>query len=49
MFLNELEELLDVAEPGEVRKVVPPLFRQIARCISSSHFQVGLGGGCRER
>ncbi|XP_011503601.1 PREDICTED: serine/threonine-protein phosphatase 2A 56 kDa regulatory subunit gamma isoform-like isoform X1 [Ceratosolen solmsi marchali] len=40
MFLNELEEILDVIEPAEFQKVMDPLFRQLARCISSSHFQV---------
>ena len=41
MFLNELEEILDVMEPVEFVKVQQSLFRQIARCISSPHFQVG--------
>ncbi|KAH8382843.1 hypothetical protein KR009_005579 [Drosophila setifemur] len=40
MFLNELEELLDVIEPAEFQKVMMPLFRQIAKCVSSPHFQV---------
>lgn len=40
MFLGEMEELLDVIDPAEFRKVVEPLFRQIAKCVSSSHFQV---------
>ncbi|XP_018797729.1 PREDICTED: serine/threonine-protein phosphatase 2A 56 kDa regulatory subunit gamma isoform isoform X4 [Bactrocera latifrons] len=40
MFLNELEELLDVIEPAEFQKVMEPLFRQIAKCVSSPHFQV---------
>ncbi|XP_076294062.1 serine/threonine-protein phosphatase 2A 56 kDa regulatory subunit gamma isoform-like isoform X2 [Lasioglossum baleicum] len=40
MFLNELEEILDVIEPAEFQKVMDPLFRQLARCVSSSHFQV---------
>ena len=40
MFLNELEEILDVMEPVEFVKVQQSLFRQIARCISSPHFQV---------
>ena len=42
MFLNELEEILDVMEPMEFVKVMEPLFRQIARCISSPHFQVSI-------
>uniref|UniRef100_A0A6M2DP15 Serine/threonine protein phosphatase 2A regulatory subunit n=1 Tax=Xenopsylla cheopis TaxID=163159 RepID=A0A6M2DP15_XENCH len=40
MFLNELEEILDVVEPAEFQKVMTPLFRQIAKCVSSPHFQV---------
>lgn len=40
MFLNELEEILDVMEPAEFTKVMVPLFRQLARCVSSPHFQV---------
>ncbi|XP_030245138.1 serine/threonine-protein phosphatase 2A 56 kDa regulatory subunit gamma isoform isoform X3 [Drosophila navojoa] len=40
MFLNEVEELLDVIEPAEFQKVMVPLFRQIAKCVSSPHFQV---------
>lgn len=40
MFLNELEEVLDVIEPVEFQKVMGPLFTQLARCVSSPHFQV---------
>ncbi|XP_044263476.1 serine/threonine-protein phosphatase 2A 56 kDa regulatory subunit gamma isoform isoform X1 [Tribolium madens] len=40
MFLNELEEILDVIEPGEFQKVMVPLFKQLAKCVSSPHFQV---------
>ncbi|VDP13876.1 unnamed protein product, partial [Soboliphyme baturini] len=40
MFLNELEEILDVIEPAEFKKVMEPLFKQLARCVSSPHFQV---------
>jgi serine/threonine-protein phosphatase 2A regulatory subunit B' len=40
MFLNELEEILDVIEPGEFQKVMCPLFKQLAKCVSSPHFQV---------
>jgi hypothetical protein len=42
MFLNELEEILDVIEPAEFQKVMDPLFRQLAKCVSSPHFQVSL-------
>ncbi|KAF9918613.1 Serine/threonine-protein phosphatase 2A 56 kDa regulatory subunit gamma isoform [Lobosporangium transversale] len=40
MFLNEIEEILDVIEPSEFVKIEGPLFTQIARCVSSPHFQV---------
>lgn len=40
MFLNEFEEILDVIEPAEFQKVMVPLFQQLARCVSSPHFQV---------
>lgn len=40
MFLNELEEILDVIEPTEFTKVMVPIFKQLSRCISSQHFQV---------
>ena len=49
MFLNELEEILDVIEPSEFVKIMEPLFRQLAKCVSSPHFQVrpAAGGGRR--
>lgn len=40
MFLNEVEEILDVTDPAEFQKIQIPLFQQIARCINSQHFQV---------
>ena len=40
MFLNEIEEILDIVDPKEFKRVQEPIFRQIARCISSPHFQV---------
>uniref|UniRef100_A0A8C5GYY0 Serine/threonine protein phosphatase 2A regulatory subunit n=1 Tax=Gouania willdenowi TaxID=441366 RepID=A0A8C5GYY0_GOUWI len=40
MFLNELEEILDVIEPSEFIKVQEPLFTQLSKCVSSPHFQV---------
>uniref|UniRef100_A0A8J8YFC3 Serine/threonine-protein phosphatase 2A 56 kDa regulatory subunit n=1 Tax=Callithrix jacchus TaxID=9483 RepID=A0A8J8YFC3_CALJA len=42
MFLNELEEILDVIEPSEFVKIMEPLFRQLAKCVSSPHFQMVL-------
>lgn len=40
MFLGEIEEILDVIEPTQFVKIQEPLFRQIAKCVSSPHFQV---------
>ncbi|KAM3163328.1 Serine/threonine-protein phosphatase 2A 56 kDa regulatory subunit [Lachancea thermotolerans] len=40
MFLNEIEDIFEVIEPLEFIKVEVPLFVQVAKCISSSHFQV---------
>jgi serine/threonine-protein phosphatase 2A regulatory subunit B' len=40
MFLNEVEEVLDVTDPAEFQKIQVPLFQQLARCINSQHFQV---------
>ncbi|KAK4048740.1 serine/threonine-protein phosphatase 2A 56 kDa regulatory subunit delta isoform [Microbotryomycetes sp. JL221] len=40
MFLNEVEEILDVIEPVEFQKIMVPLFVQLSRCVSSQHFQV---------
>jgi len=40
MFLNELEEILDMIEPEHFKNVMEPLFKQISRCLCSSHFQV---------
>ncbi|XP_021893831.1 serine/threonine protein phosphatase 2A 59 kDa regulatory subunit B' eta isoform-like [Carica papaya] len=40
MFLSELEEILEATQPAEFERCMVPLFRQIARCLSSSHFQV---------
>jgi serine/threonine-protein phosphatase 2A regulatory subunit B' len=40
MFLGELEEILEATQPPEFQRCMVPLFRQIARCLKSSHFQV---------
>lgn len=40
MFLNEIEEILDVVDSVEFCKVMVPIFQKIAQCISSFHFQV---------
>ncbi|CAN0396813.1 serine/threonine-protein phosphatase 2A 56 kDa regulatory subunit epsilon isoform-like [Lethenteron reissneri] len=40
MFLGEAEEILDVIEPSQFVKVQEALFKQIAKCVASPHFQV---------
>ncbi|XP_010248839.1 PREDICTED: serine/threonine protein phosphatase 2A 57 kDa regulatory subunit B' theta isoform-like [Nelumbo nucifera] len=40
MFLGELEEVLEATQPPEFQRCMVPLFCQISRCLSSSHFQV---------
>uniref|UniRef100_A0A5B6ZY47 Serine/threonine protein phosphatase 2A regulatory subunit n=1 Tax=Davidia involucrata TaxID=16924 RepID=A0A5B6ZY47_DAVIN len=40
MFLGELEEVLEATQAAEFQRCMVPLFRQIRRCLSSSHFQV---------
>ncbi|KAL4856778.1 Serine/threonine protein phosphatase 2A regulatory subunit B' eta isoform [Chlorella vulgaris] len=40
LFLGELEEVLELTQAEEFARVQGPLFRQISRCLTSSHFQV---------
>eukprot|EP00745_Piridium_sociabile_P036543 TRINITY_DN6575_c0_g1_i2.p1 TRINITY_DN6575_c0_g1~~TRINITY_DN6575_c0_g1_i2.p1 ORF type:complete len:270 (+),score=32.41 TRINITY_DN6575_c0_g1_i2:980-1789(+) len=40
LFLNELEEILELCRPCEIREVMGPLFGKVALCIQSPHFQV---------
>lgn len=40
MFLNEMEEVLEVIQPPEFQHYMVPLFHQIGRCLTSLHFQV---------
>ncbi|XP_077253119.1 serine/threonine protein phosphatase 2A 57 kDa regulatory subunit B' beta isoform-like [Tasmannia lanceolata] len=40
LFLGELEEVLEATQCAEFQRCTVPLFRQIGRCINSSHFQV---------
>jgi len=40
MFLGEMEEILDIIDPAQFIKIQEPLFRQLAKCVSSPHFQV---------
>ncbi|CAL5365515.1 unnamed protein product [Camellia sinensis] len=39
LFLGELEEVLEATQPPEFQRCMVPLFRQIGRCLNSSHFQ----------
>ncbi|XP_039120903.1 serine/threonine protein phosphatase 2A 57 kDa regulatory subunit B' theta isoform-like [Dioscorea cayenensis subsp. rotundata] len=40
MFLGEVEEVLEATQPAEFQRCIVLLFRQIARCMNSFHFQV---------
>ncbi|KAJ7152598.1 putative B-type regulatory subunit of protein phosphatase 2A [Mycena crocata] len=40
MFLNEVEEVLEITDPVQFQNIQAPLFQQLARCINSQHFQV---------
>lgn len=40
LFLNELEETLELTQPPEFYKMQEPLFRRVALCITCPHFQV---------
>jgi serine/threonine-protein phosphatase 2A regulatory subunit B' len=40
LFLNELEEIIEVLSPATFAEIEAKLYKQIARCISGEHFQV---------
>eukprot|EP00047_Mylnosiga_fluctuans_P005283 m.239583 g.239583 ORF g.239583 m.239583 type:complete len:602 (+) comp13499_c0_seq1:51-1856(+) len=40
MLLNELEEIIDMMQPNDFESLRHDFFHQLARCISSKHFQV---------
>lgn len=40
LFLGELEEVLELTQPAEFQRCMVPLFKQLARCLNSLHFQV---------
>eukprot|EP00456_Euglypha_rotunda_P011965 TRINITY_DN13285_c0_g1_i2.p1 TRINITY_DN13285_c0_g1~~TRINITY_DN13285_c0_g1_i2.p1 ORF type:complete len:263 (+),score=27.19 TRINITY_DN13285_c0_g1_i2:83-790(+) len=40
LFLNELEELLELTQNDEFRAILAALFKQLSRAIGSPHFQV---------
>jgi serine/threonine-protein phosphatase 2A regulatory subunit B' len=41
LFLGELEEVLELTQGEEFGRCAPALFRQVSRCLTSCHFQVG--------
>ncbi|KAL9538609.1 Serine/threonine-protein phosphatase 2A 56 kDa regulatory subunit delta isoform [Mucor bainieri] len=40
MFLNEMEEILDIMDVPEFQQIMCPLFAKISQCVASPHFQV---------
>eukprot|EP00928_Gymnodinium_smaydae_P038139 TRINITY_DN2635_c0_g1_i2.p2 TRINITY_DN2635_c0_g1~~TRINITY_DN2635_c0_g1_i2.p2 ORF type:complete len:498 (-),score=146.08 TRINITY_DN2635_c0_g1_i2:111-1535(-) len=40
LFLNELEETLELTQPSEFHRMQDVLFRRVALCITCPHFQV---------
>lgn len=40
LFLGELEEILELIQGVEFEKIMVPLFKVLAKCLCSSHFQV---------
>lgn len=40
LFLQEVEELLELTQPEEFHQLTPVLFRQLSKSIGSPHFQV---------
>ena len=40
MFISELEEILEMTSMAEFQKIMVPLFRRMACCLNSSHYQV---------
>ncbi|KAH9618627.1 hypothetical protein KSS87_005772 [Heliosperma pusillum] len=42
LFLGELEEVLEATQGAEFQRCMVPLFRQIARCLNSPHFQTAV-------
>lgn len=40
LFLNELEEILELLGPEQIETIYKPLFKCLARCLGNSHFQI---------
>lgn len=41
LFLGELEEILELTHDSEFSAVAEPLLKQISKCLTSNHFQIG--------
>eukprot|EP00300_Choanocystis_sp_HF-7_P042833 c9515_g1_i1.p1 GENE.c9515_g1_i1~~c9515_g1_i1.p1 ORF type:complete len:391 (-),score=75.53 c9515_g1_i1:117-1289(-) len=40
LFLQEVEDILQLTQPAEFEIILEPLFRRLSACIMSTHFQV---------
>lgn len=40
LFLGEIEEIVEITGENEFKKIMVPLFRTVAKCLESKHFQV---------
>ena len=40
LFLDELQELIEVLSPSTLREVQEPIYRRLASCIEGEHFQI---------
>ncbi|OZC06726.1 protein phosphatase 2A regulatory B subunit, partial [Onchocerca flexuosa] len=40
VFLDEVEKILDIIELEQFKKIIRSFFKQLAKCISSPHFQI---------
>lgn len=41
LFLGELEEILELTHDSEFSTIAEPLLKQISKCLTSNHFQIG--------
>jgi len=40
LFLLELQELIEVADPPSISHLIPKLFKRLTKCIQSEHLNV---------
>ena len=40
LFINELKEIINSIKQAEFQKIMIPLFKQLTKCILSTHSQV---------